>query len=249
MLSFAAQAAETSAPQLRVEGSFPVQYVETVTNTAHNDRVMVGPFLRMMATSQLQPGLYAAAFAEGGSDPLGRFRDNDTTFASVGGDVFKRWGAFSAGVGLEHTYFYTRVFERAPNVVNGVNVFARYAWTPNADLRITPSVRASIRFDDQFVLQRYLYTARMEIEQRLVGSWWFIATPRFRYSEGVSSTASRRDVTVAILSGLKYQFTENVSFTTLVGYENRATNVASRNFDRYVIGASLDYRFSPRLPW
>ena len=210
---------------------------------------MYAPFFRVVSTTELQPDLNASVFAEGGHDPLGRFRDNDNTSASFGGNIAKRWGGFSVGMGLEHSYFYNGVFERAPNVANGINVSARYAWRPSNNLRITPSVNATARFDDELALQRYLYGARLEIEQRLIGSWWLVATPRVRYSEGVGNTAGRRDVTLSIVSGLKYRFTEEISFVTLVGYENRASNVAGRSMDRFVAGASLDFRFSPRLPW
>jgi len=60
--------------------------------------------------------------------------------------------------------------------------------------------------------------------------------------------AGRRDFTLSVVTGLKYEFTENVSFVTLIGYENRSSNISSRNMDRFVGGASFDFKFSPRLP-
>jgi hypothetical protein len=235
-------------PRIDVEGSLPVQYVDTATPSTRTSSVMYAPYLKLMATSQLQPGLTTSVFAEGGHDPLGRFRDNDNTSANFGINVVRRWGGFSVGVALEHSYFYTGVFSRAPNVANGLNFVTRYDWRPNNDLRIVPSANVTIRFEDSLVLQRYLYGARIEIEQRLWGSWWFIATPRFRYAEGVNDMAGRRDFTLSVVTGLKYEFTENVSFVTLIGYENRSSSISSRNMDRFVGGVSLDFKFSPRLP-
>lgn len=158
-------------PKIDVEGSLPVQYVDTTTPNSRTSSMMYAPFLKVMATSYLQPGLTTSVYAEGGHDPLGRFRDNDNISANFGANIVRRWGAFSVGVALEHSYFYTGVFSRAPNVVNGLNVFARYIWLPNNNLRIVPSANATIRFEDSLVLQRYLYNARVEIEQRLWGSW------------------------------------------------------------------------------
>ncbi len=250
LCSVDAYAAEPITPyQFRVVGSLPLQSIESVTLTSRQNSFSYAPFLGVSASAVLAPDLTASLLASGGHDPPGVFRDGDSTLASFGGSLVKRWGAFSAGASVEHTYFYGDSFGTLNNIANDVNFFTRYAFRPGNDLRITPQATATARFDDALVMQRTTFSFRVEIEQRLVDRWWLIARPRIRYSNYVGDEAGRRDVTVSLVSGVKYVFTENVSFAMLAGVENRSSNVPARNRDRYVVGASLDFEFSPKLPW
>lgn len=250
----AAHGAEPTAPfSLRAEGQFPLQYVETTTPRSTQHATSVAPYLGLTATAGLAPGLSASIFANGGHPQLGSFRDNDNTFASVGGNLVKHWdAALSTGVSLEHTHYYDGVFGQTTNIANDVNVFANYRWTPNKDLKITPGVTVTVRLDEAFAVQRYTYGARLNIEQRLFGSrWWWFATPRIRYYDYVGSDAGRRDTRLAISSGLRYEFNEMVSAQMLVAYENRQSNIASRNSDKLAFGASIDFDIDfqrPRWP-
>ena len=63
--------------------------------------------------------------------------------------------------------------------------------------------------------------------------------------------SGRHDTRLAILAGLKYQFNESVEAKILAGYENRASTIASRASDKFVVGASIDFDFDfmrPRWP-
>jgi hypothetical protein len=97
------------------------------------------------------------------------------------------------------------------------------------------------RLDDAFTVQRYTYGARVEIEQRLSGPWWAFVTPRVRYLDYVGTEAGRRDTRVAIVGGLKYVFNDSVTARMLAGYENRSSNIASKNSDKFTAGISLDF--------
>jgi hypothetical protein len=241
----AAEAAEPSTPYaVRVEGSLPVQYLASSSATAQQKSISYAPFLGMTATALIAPDVTTSLFANGGHDPPGRFRDADSTFASVGANVVKRWGAFSAGLSFEHTYYYGGTFETLNNVANDFNIFARYEWRPNGDLLIRPETSVSARYDETLAIERYSYNLRVEIEQRLVDSLWLVARPRMRFSDYVGSEAGRHDVSLSFVSGIKYVINPNVSFVTLGGVEHRNSNVASRNRDRYVVGASLDFNFN-----
>jgi len=108
-----------------------------------------------------------------------------------------------------------------------------------------------MRFDDAFAVQRYTYGARVEIEQRLSGPWWAFVTPRLRYLDYVGSEAGRRDTRLAIVGGLKYVFNDSVSARMLAGYENRSSNVAGKDSDKFTVGVSLDFDIDftrPRVP-
>lgn len=250
LFSLGAEAAEPAVPyELRVEGALPVQYLETVSNGSRSHSESYAPFLAVAATALVAPDISTSVFANGGHDPPGRFRDGDSTVASFGANIVKHWGALATGVSVEHTYFYADSFGRLDNIANDVNLFARYNVRPNPDLKINPEATMTARFDEALAIQRYSYSFRIEIEQRLIDQWWLIARPRVRYSDYVGAEAGRRDFTASLVSGLKYQFNPNVSFVAVAGVEDRSSNVTSRNRDRFVVGASLDFNFSPRLPW
>jgi hypothetical protein len=249
MLSVAAQAADLTPPLVfSAEGSFPLQYTQTVTGTSRQSTFQSLPYLAGAATLHLQPDVSASLFVDAGHDELGSFRDNDNTFTSFGGNVVKRWGAFSAGTSIEHTHYYDGVFGDTANVVNDVNLFARYTWLPNPDWRIVPGATVTARFDDDLAFQRSTYTVRAEIERRLSGPWWAVAQPRLRYAVYAGSEAGRRDVTASLVGGVKYEFNESVSARVLVGYENRSSNLDAKNFDKFVAGVSLDYKFNLERP-
>jgi hypothetical protein len=242
-LTGAAHAAEP-AFDVRAEGSFPVQYLEAVNAAARQHTTSIAPYFGLSAIGRLQPDLSASIFATGGHGELGSLRDNDNTFVNFGGNVVKRWDALGAGVSIEHTRYFEGSFGEAGMIANEANVFVRYAWRPNPDLRITPSVVASVRADESLAVQRYQYSLRVAVEQRLTGSWWIVAAPRFRYYDYVGTEAGRHDNRFAIVGGLKYQVNESVDLMMLTGYENRASNIMARNSDRTFVGASLDFNIS-----
>lgn len=241
----AGQIAPADLPfEVRVRGSFPLQYSEIVRGASQQAGFSAAPYLSLMAVRELQPSLTTTAFVEAGHAPLGQFRDNDNTFTSFGGNIVKRWDNFSIGTSLEHTQFYSGAFDAATSTANDVNIFARYYWLPNEDLQIRPIASAAVRFDDTLAAQRYTISGVIDIERRLIGSWWLIAVPRLRYSEYTGAEAGRRDLTASIVAGLKYAFNESVSAKMLAGYESRMSNLPNRDRERLIVGVSLDYEFA-----
>lgn len=119
-----ARAAEPNPLEFRAEGSFPVKYVETQSDTFHRNRISGEPFFALVATAHLMPDLNVSMFANGGHDPLTGFRDNDNTFMSFGANAVKRWGAFSVGASMEHTQFYQGAFGPPTNDANDANLRA-----------------------------------------------------------------------------------------------------------------------------
>ena len=239
--------------ELRAEGEFPLQYVETSTSKGNRNATSAAPYLGLTGTVNVGSGLSTSVFANVGHPQLGSFRDNDDTFASAGGNLVKHWGAgLNTGVSIEHTHYYEDAFGRMTNVANDINLFANYRWAANKDLRVTTAVTVTARLDEAFAVERYSYGVRLNIEQRLFGSrWWVFATPRVRYSDYVGAESGRRDARFAFATGLRYEFNEYVSAKVLAGYENRESNVASRNSDKFAVGASIDFDFDlvrPRWP-
>jgi hypothetical protein len=241
-LSAAAHGAEPAAPiQVRADGSFPLQYIESVSGTSRQHNLSAAPYLGLVATAHLAPDVSTSVFVNGGHNELGSFRDSDNTFVSAGGNLVKRWGTLSTGISVEHTHYYDGIFGPTTNIANDVNLFVGTIWRPNPDLKITPAAMVTIRLDDAFAVQRYTYGARLEIEQRLAGPWWAFVTPRIRYLDFVGSEAGRHDMRIAIVGGLKYVFNDSVSARMLAGYENRSSNLASKGSDKFTVGVSLDF--------
>jgi hypothetical protein len=245
-------AAEPASPlQLRAEGSFPLQYVETVTPKSRQNTSSVAPYLGLMASAHLPSDWTTAIFANGGHNQLGSFADGDHTLASIGANLVKHWGALRAGISLEHTRYFDDAFGKITNIGNDVNVFASYLWKPNPGLQIRTSATMAMRADEAFTVQRYSYGARIDIEQRLSGPWWMVASSRLRRSDYVGIETARRDTRLAVVAGLKYQINEAVEAKILAGFENRASTIASRAADKFVVGASLDFDIDfmrPRWP-
>jgi hypothetical protein len=80
----AAQGAEPAPRlELRGEASFPLQYGQSYTAASQQTAHTIAPFGGLMATAHLQNDWSTSVFASGGHDQLGRFRDNDDTFASL----------------------------------------------------------------------------------------------------------------------------------------------------------------------
>ena len=161
----------------------------SVTGGSRQHNLSAAPYLGLIATANLASDLSTSAFTNGGHNQLGSFRDNENIFVSVGGNLVKRWGAFSTGISVEHTHYYGDISGPTTNIANDVNLFAGYVWRPNPDLKITPAATVTMRVDEAFTVQRYTYGARVEIEQRLSGPWWAFVTPRLRYLDYVGSEA------------------------------------------------------------
>jgi hypothetical protein len=233
----------------RAEGSFPLQYTETSTARSDTRATNMIPYLGLIGTVQLEPGLSAFVFANGGHGQLGSFLETDNTFASAGSGMTRRWGAFAAGFSFEHTHYFNGTFGDETNVANDANLFASYRWSPNPGLSIRPSAVATMRVDDMIAVQRYSAGGRIDIEQRLSGPWWFFVSPRIRYLHYVGSEAGRRDTRLAVVTGLKYLINDSMSVRTLAGWESRTSTVPSRAADRFTIGASFDFDIDfARLP-
>lgn len=224
------------------EGSLPVHYTDNaIRDPRKQSDWLLTPYLKLSASGRLDPGVEYSVYASGGHDRFGRIHDNDDAFATLGGNIVKRWGRFSFGASYEHTYIYDGLFAARDSIVNDASLSARYTWKPNSDLRITPGGSVSARFDQRGTFQRHVYSAKIDIEQRLHDRWWFVTTPRVRYYDYSADDAGRRDLLLSVSTGLRYEFNDSVSLTALVGYENRSSNLQGNGYDNFTAGVSLDF--------
>jgi hypothetical protein len=249
----AAQGAEPASPlEVRARGSFPLQYIESISQKSRQDSFSYAPYLDLKATAQLPRDIETSVFANGGHNELGSFRDGDNTFLSFGTTTEKKLGkGFSAGVSAEHTHYYTGTFGQTSNIANDLTVFANYSVKLNSTLTMTTGLRAETRFGDDLALQRHTYSFRVNIQQQLADNWWFVATSRIRYADYVGIEAGRRDISLGLSAGLKYRICDSVGFTVLAAVEDRQSNIASKLQDKFAAGASIDFDIDfvrPRWP-
>jgi hypothetical protein len=242
---WAADAAQGAEPapwfELRAEASFPLQYGQSTTHASQQSAQTIAPFGGLMATAHLPNDWRTSVYATGGHDPLGRFRDNDDTFASIGSNAVKRWGAFLGGVSVEHTRFYRGTFGETANIANDVMLFGRYNHALGPDLRVTPGISATLRTDEHFSAERTSVALSLDIDRRLTGSWWLIARPRIRHSTYLGEQAGRQDLAMSLVAGARYDINDSVSFTALAGGERRSSTDPDRRRDKFIVGASLDF--------
>jgi len=66
-LAAAAHGAEPAAPiQVRAEGAFPLQYIESVSGTSRQHNLTAAPYLGLVATTQLASDVSTSVFVNGG---------------------------------------------------------------------------------------------------------------------------------------------------------------------------------------
>ncbi len=128
---------------------------------------------------------------------------------------------------------------------NDFGVFVRYrAATPDGSFRVKPYFTAMSRLDETLAVQRYLYYFKVDFERKLVDHWSLIVTPRMRFYDYTASQSGRHDLVYSVSTGLRRGISENLDFTTTVGYENRMSNLPGKGYNDWRVEASLDFSFT-----
>ena len=239
---------------LRAEGSFPLQYIETVSVRSRQQSMSAAPYLGLTATGHLQPDLSTSVFANGGHNQLGSFRDNDNTFASSGGNHRQAMGRASApGRASSTPMYYDGMFGATTNIANDVNVFASYSWKPNPDLRITPGVTATARLRRR--IRRCSATATAHGSTSSSGCSAAGGSSRrrgFAITTMSAADAGRRDIAgVDRRRACKYEINESVSVTMLGRLREPDIEHRRQGLRQLHVGASLDFDIDfarPRWP-
>jgi len=238
-------------PVFAVEGSLPVTYTDNADrNALKQSDSSFSPYLKLSLSGTLPADFRASVYASAGYDRYTRLRDDDGAFAAVGGSVSRRWGHFSAGVSYEHAFNYERFFAQPINTPNDFDVFLRYRHRPSDHLRITPRISYGTRLGDAWSLERHTWNLKVDVEQRIVGRWWLVMTPRLRHYTFYGEDEGRRDLILSLSGGVRYEFNDDVSFTSAIGYEARGSNFADKKYDAFTAGMSLDFSYTfDRLRW
>jgi len=230
-----------------IDGSLPLQYESNPTRveTKRQPDYVFSPYFKLSAFGDLRPDLSYSFYAATSVDRYLQTEDNTGSLAAFGTQLIKKWESLQLGVTYEHSYGYDKDFETLFSSNNDFGVFLRYSYTnPAGDFNIRPYLTATTRLDEGLALQRNLYSFKIDFERRLIDRWWIILTPRVRYYNYFDTQAGRRDLITSISTGLKFDVSRDVNFTTSIGYENRASNIPGKNYDNLIIGASLDFSYT-----
>jgi hypothetical protein len=241
----AARAAEPwSKPEIAIEGSIPLYYGDNPTHDlqAHSD-YNFSPYFKFSVGGHIVDDVWYSVYASGGAETYYSLHREDDTFASVVTQLSKRWGAFETGVSYARVLYFDGLFDSSFSRANDIGMFARYTFRDAAGgLRIQPYASYVVRGDDYGTVKRTAFQFKVEVEKKLSERWALVISPRLQIYD-YFSFPSYRDTVLSISAGLKYELTKNIDLTPVVGYENRTSTLAARNYTNRFVGASLDFSF------
>jgi hypothetical protein len=232
---------------LGIDGSLPLNYSDDRLNnpagrTGRAD-YLTSPYLRLSLDGKLRPDLSYSFYASGGFDKYPSQGDADSTFATLGASVTKRWGDLRVGASFERNHAYDGIFGAFLYVAHDLGGYASYLYTDAAKvLRINPRMSISRRFSDDLSAESYIISFKVDMERKLAERWWVTVTPRLRYQHFLGGdNLGREDTIYSISTGLRYSINDHFGLSGSIGYERRTSNVDSRNFDSFGAGLSLDF--------
>lgn len=241
----AALAAEPwSKPEIAIEGSIPLYYGDNPAHDlqAHSD-FNFAPYFKFSVGGHIADDVWYSVYASSGAETYYSLSRENDTYASVAAQVSKRWGAFETGVSVARVLYFDGLFDSSFNRATDIGMFARYTLRDTAGgLRIQPYTSYVVRSDDYGTVKRTAFQFKVEVEQKLSQHWALVVSPRLQIYD-YFSFPTYRDTILSITAGLKYAVTENIDLTPVIGYENRTSTLASRNYTNRFVGASLDFSF------
>src|SRR5262245_20332593 len=214
-------------PVIEIDGSLPIQY----TNNAFRAPVgtvqdfFTSPFLKLSANGDLHPNLSYSIYGSGGIDKFFQHTDADDALATAGANLSAKAGSLTFGTIYEHNYAYDGIYRSLLFIADDVTGYVRYNIVAPFGLIAKPSLAASYRFADEPSAQRYLYTLKLDLSQKITDNLSLVSTPKIRFysfTDGINN--GRHDQLFSMSGGLRYAFSPEVSLTTSASYEHRNSN-------------------------
>ncbi len=241
----AGAAERTPTIALGIDGSVPLTYGDDrFGNPAGRVDYLTSPYLRLSLEGKATPSLSYAFYTSGGFDKYPSRADGDSTFATLGASLSRRWdNGFRAGASLERNHAYDGIFGPFLYVAHDLGAYTSYVYQDVARLwRVKPAVSFSRRFSDDLSARSYVVSTKLDIERKVSEKVWLTFTPRVRHQHFLGGTNTGRDDTIySVSAGMRYSINDNFGLTASMGYEKRTSNVDSKNFDSFGAGISLDF--------
>src|SRR4051812_6938246 len=241
-----ANANDLLPPVVTLDGSLPWQYASNPgrSSGSKHPNQMVSPYLKLSASGKVGPELSYLFYGSAGLDRDFNFADGNGSVAALGAHIGKKWEHVQLAFTYERGLYFDEYFRRPENVANdvGARVGISYA-SLSGGFAARPAFSAVMRADDAGVVQRTLVSARISFEKSIADGWIALLSPQLRHYEYQDARKGRRDMIFSISGGAKYDITRDISWTTMVGYEVRDSNVPERSYVNYVIGTSINFSF------
>ena len=190
-------------------------------------------------TSDLSYRLYARAQYEA----FATEKDGNAAIARLGGRLTENLAGWRLSFIYENRYDFDGVYRDLAFTSNDVmGSVGRDFRVSNVTL--SPLLLLTYRFSDLAEARRWRFDGVLGIEVRLDPKWSIVSTPLFEaywFTDGLN--AGREDQIYSGSLGVKYNIQSNISLTTDMIYEARASNVPLRRYRDLRIGPRLDFAF------
>lgn len=242
------KAAEQSpAFNFSLDGSVPAQFETNINRASRNPTAdfSYSSYLKLSALTALKPDLTYSIYANTSVNRYVQYFNANGSTAGVGTQLTKKWDGLQLGAVYDWNQYYNREYRNLMGANNDVGVFLRYSYLASDEsFRIKPSLSVASRFGENLVVQRYLYSFKVDFEHKLVDRWSFIVSPRVRFYDYLGTQSGRQDWVYSASAGLRRRITEGLNFSTTVGYENRTSSLPGKGYDNWTVQASLDFSYT-----
>jgi len=222
-----------------IDGSLPLSYSDDrFSNPSGRADYLTSPYLRLSAEGKIVPDLSYSLYASGGFDTYPSRIDSDSTFATLGANLARRWGGLHIGVSLERNHAFDGTFGPFLYRAHDLGGYVSYLYTDAAKIvRFRPAMSISRRFSDDPSAESYVVSFKVDMERQLAKRWWLTVTPRLRHQGFLGGdNLGRADGVYSIASGLRYSINDHFGLTASVGYERRTSTFPERNFSSFGAG-------------
>ncbi|WP_049823694.1 hypothetical protein [Bradyrhizobium sp. WSM2254] len=237
---------------LVLDGSFGALYTDNAlaTGTGRIDAGYGVPFLRLTYGLKSADGwaytIYARNTTESYTD---RIADNALTTA--GTTLSKTSGELTVGANFDTKFFFDGFYAGHSNTAYDLSAFITQPHLfKEAGLLVVPRFTLGHRWAEIAASERYSIDLQLSLEKSIVGPWSVLGGGRFRIYWFQTPIVGVRPVDYypSASVGLKYDFGNDVTLTTSVGFLARRSNFNVRNYEKLDIGPSVDFKYPLPLP-
>ena len=190
-------------------------------------------------TSDLSYRIYARTQYEAFATETG----GNAAIARMGARLTEDLAGWRFSAIYENRYDFDGVYRNLAFISNDVMGSVARDFRVN-NVTLSPLLQLNYRFSDLAEARRWRFDAVLGIEMKLNAKWSIVSTPLFEafwFTDGLNT--GRQDQLYSADLGLKYNFARNISLTTDVLYEVRASNVAMWRYRDLRVGPRLDFAF------
>jgi hypothetical protein len=246
------QPQSTFTQSLVLDGSLGGLYTDNAlaTRTGRIDAGYAVPFLRLTYGLKSADGWAYTVYARNTSESYSE-RTADNALATVGSTLSKTSGEITAGVNFDTKFFFDGFYANHGPTAYDLSAFVTQPHLyKDIGLLVVPRFTLGYRWADIATLERYFIDAQLSFEKIITEHWSMLAGGRFRvywFNTALIGPAPV-DAYPSASIGLKYDFGNDVTLTTSVSFLARRSNVLARNYDKWDIGPSVDFKYPFAVP-